>query len=82
MNAVLDYIGERSPKGGRNVKRRLQGAIDLLATQPRSGQLTGKGDFRRIVANPYPYLIFYRVTADEVIIHSVRHTARRDVSDS
>ena len=77
MNAVLDYIGERSPQGGQNVKRRLQAAIDLLAEHPHSGVLTGKRDLRRIMASPYRYLIFYRATPDEIVIHGVRHAARR-----
>jgi toxin ParE1/3/4 len=25
---------------------------------------------------PYPYLIFYKVAEDEIIIHAIRHTAR------
>jgi hypothetical protein len=31
MNAILDHIEWRSPKGAKSVKRRLQIAIDLLA---------------------------------------------------
>jgi len=30
-----------------------------------------------MVAYPYPYLIFYRATETEIIIHGVRHSARR-----
>jgi toxin ParE1/3/4 len=30
--------------------------------------------------HPYPYLIFYKATADEVVIHGVRHAARRPSS--
>jgi plasmid stabilization system protein ParE len=48
----------------------------FLIDHPHSGILTGKGDLRRIVANPYPYLSFYRATADEIVIHSIRHAAR------
>ena len=32
---------------------------------------------RRIVVTPYPYLVFYRVAADEIVIHGVRHAARK-----
>jgi plasmid stabilization system protein ParE len=35
--------------------------------------------FRRIAVFPYPYLIFYRVLADDVVIQSVRHAARDSV---
>jgi hypothetical protein len=29
-----------------------------------------------MTTSPYPYLIFYEVVGDEVIIHAVRHGAR------
>jgi len=77
MTAILAYIGERSPKGAQNVRAGLQAVIDRLGDHPYSGQATGKGDMRRAVANPYPYLIFYRVTAEGVTVHRVRHAARR-----
>jgi addiction module RelE/StbE family toxin len=77
LDAVLAYITERSPEGAQHVMDRLEAAIDLVRDHPRSGALTGKRDFRRIVANPYPYLIFYRATADEIVIHGIRHAARR-----
>jgi plasmid stabilization system protein ParE len=77
MTEILDYIEARSPQGAANVKRRLQAAIDLVAEHPYSGRATNKGDLRRVVANPYPYVIFYRPGASEIVIHGVRHTARR-----
>jgi toxin ParE1/3/4 len=77
MNTVLDYIVKRSPRGADNVKIRLQAAIELLADHPQSGRVTNAAGLRRIVANPYPYVIFYQPTATEIVIHSVRHAARR-----
>ena len=47
MTEVLDYIEARSPSGAENVKRRLQGIIDLLADHPNSGRTTNKSDLRR-----------------------------------
>ncbi|MGA2124742.1 MAG: type II toxin-antitoxin system RelE/ParE family toxin [Xanthobacteraceae bacterium] len=77
MNAILDYIDDHSPQGARSVKQRLQAAIDLVAAHPHGAPLIGKRDLRRVVVTPYPYLIFYRVTPDEIVIHGVRHAARR-----
>jgi toxin ParE1/3/4 len=77
MNAVLDTIEERSPRGARRIKQRLQAAIDLLTDHPHSGRLIGKRDLRRVVVNPHPYLIFYRVRPGEIVIHGVRHAARK-----
>ena len=48
---------------------------------PRAGTRTDDPTIRRVVASPYPYLIFYEATEDEVIIHAVRHGAR-DPSDT
>ena len=74
---ILDYVDARSPQGAANIKRRLQAVIDLLADHPNSGRLTNKGDIRRAVARPYPYVIFYRPEATGIVIHGVRHAARR-----
>ena len=77
MTDILDYIDARSPQGADSVMRRLKAAIDLLADHPKSGRVTNKGDLRRLVVNPYPYVIFYRTDTTEIVIHGVRHTARR-----
>jgi toxin ParE1/3/4 len=77
MSDILDYIEARSPQGAESVKRRLKAVIDLLADYPESGRATNKGDLRRLVANPFPYVIFYRTDAAGIVIHGVRHAARR-----
>jgi toxin ParE1/3/4 len=77
MADILDYIEAWSPQGSDNVSRRLQAVIRLVADHPEAGRVTKKGNFRRIVASPYPYVIFYRADATEIVIHGVRHAARR-----
>jgi toxin ParE1/3/4 len=76
MSDILDYIEAHSPQGAESVKRRLKAAIDLLADYPEIGRATNKGDLRRLVANPFPYVIFYRADATGIVIHGVRHAAR------
>jgi len=80
LDKVLVYIEERSPQGARHVQARIQAIIDLLLQYPHAGQPTSKGRLRRAVAFPYPYLIFYHATEDELVIHGVRHSARRPSS--
>jgi hypothetical protein len=36
------------------------------------GTLTSKRRLRRMITHPYPYLIFYQVAGDEIVIHGVR----------
>jgi toxin ParE1/3/4 len=33
-----------------------------------------------MIVSPYPYLIFYQATEDEIVVHGVRHSARRPSS--
>ena len=77
MSDILDHIQAHSPQGAESVKRRLKAVIDLLADYPESGRTTDRRDLRRIPANPYPYVIFYRTDATGMVIHAVRHAARR-----
>ncbi|MEH2475495.1 toxin ParE1/3/4 [Nitrobacteraceae bacterium AZCC 2161] len=77
LDQILTSIDRESPQGARHVKQRLHAVIDLLLQYPQAGRLTNKDGLRRVVASPYPYLIFYRATDAEIVIHGVRHSARR-----
>jgi toxin ParE1/3/4 len=77
LDQVLDYIETQSPQGAHRVQGRIKVIIELLLQYPRAGRLTSKAGLRRMVVSPYPFLIFYRATEDEIVIHGVRHTARR-----
>jgi toxin ParE1/3/4 len=77
LDEVLAFIDRESPQGSRRVKARILAVFDLLLRYPESGKLTNKSRLRRAIVHPYPYLIYYKVTATEVVIHGVRHSARR-----
>jgi plasmid stabilization system protein ParE len=77
MAEILDYIEAQSPQGAESVRRRLQAVVQLLADHPNVGRATSKGDIRRAVVRPYPYVIFYRPEPAGIVIHAVRHAARR-----
>jgi plasmid stabilization system protein ParE len=76
LDQILDYVVAQSPRGARNVQHRIHAVIDLLLQYPYIGAPTADPSIRRITTPPYPYLIFYEVVGDEVIIHAVRHGAR------
>jgi toxin ParE1/3/4 len=60
LDEALAYIEARSPQGARRVQTRIQVIINLLLRHPHADQLTSTGRLRRMIATPYPYLIFYR----------------------
>jgi plasmid stabilization system protein ParE len=40
------------------------------------GARTDDPTIRRATTSPYPYLVFYEATENEIIVHAVRHAAR------
>jgi toxin ParE1/3/4 len=76
LQSILDYIALHSPQAASHVHARIQTVIGLLLSHPRIGAQTEDPSIRRVNALPYPYLIFYEVTSDEVVIHAVRHGSR------
>jgi toxin ParE1/3/4 len=81
LAAILDYIADRSPQGAARIHSRIRAVTDLLLRYPLAGAVTDDPAIRRLTTTPYPYLIFYEATDDEVVIHAVRHGAR-DPSDN
>ncbi len=77
IDGVLTYVEARSPQGAIHLRDRILALIALLEAQPYAGRATSRPNVRRLSTNPYPYLIDYRVTGDEVIIMRFRHAARR-----
>ena len=80
LDAILSHIEAHSPAGARRVQRRLQRVLAVLLQHPQAGQKTRRPGMRRIVVTPYPYLVFYRLAGDEIVVHGVRHGARKPQS--
>ncbi len=76
LDEVLGNIALQSPKGAKRIQTRLYAIINLLLEHPHSGVATDEGKLRRIVVRPYPYLIYYVPSADEIVIVGIRHGAR------
>ncbi|MEX2036000.1 MAG: type II toxin-antitoxin system RelE/ParE family toxin [Xanthobacteraceae bacterium] len=76
LDSILDYVATHSPAGATRVHDRIETIVNLLLSHPRIGVRTDDPTIRRINALPYPYLIFYEISGDEIVIHAVRHSAR------
>jgi plasmid stabilization system protein ParE len=77
IDKALIYIEARSPQGAAHLRERVMALESLLQEQPYAGPAASRPNVRRLSANPFPYLIDYRMTANEIIIMRFRHTARR-----
>lgn len=80
LEAILDHIGAQSPQGPKRVQAKIKSVIELLPRQPLIGTRTDDPSMRRLVVTPYPYLVFYEPAADEIIVHAIRHAARKPIA--
>ena len=76
LEAILDYVAGQSPRSATRVHARIQRMASLLPSFPNIGVRTNDPTIRRLATPPYPYLIFYERTDEEVIVHAIRHAAR------
>jgi plasmid stabilization system protein ParE len=75
---IFEYLRERSASGARNVMASISDAAKLLREQPHSGYKTDDPSVRVLFVRRYPYKLFYRIQADDIIeIAHIRHTSRR-----
>lgn len=54
LDAILDFIGERSPAGAQKVKRRIQIITETLLSHPYVGVSTDDPTIRRMTTTPHP----------------------------
>ena len=80
---ISNYLTARSPTGARVIERRIRRVVGLLAEFPGAGRaLDQRPQVRVMPLGRHPYLIFYSVLADEVVVLHIRHAARRPVDPS
>jgi toxin ParE1/3/4 len=75
LEDIFAYIAADNPDAAARLVERIEDVAKRIAVSPFLGQATSRPGFRRFpVGN---YLIVYEIGRDEVIIHYVRHGARR-----
>ena len=77
INEIKDYLIERDPTAAEKVRQHILRAIDLVSEYPLVGPKTEISDVRVKLVKPFPYRIYYRVTAGFLDILHVRHMARQ-----
>lgn len=77
LNRISRDIARDNPTAAARVVARIENLIGQLADIPHMGEAVDVPRIRRLPATRFPYLIFYEVGAEEVIIHHIRHGARR-----
>jgi toxin ParE1/3/4 len=76
IEEILAYLHNRAPQAAHGFTLRLQEIEQLLGQFPLTGTTTRYQWLRRIPLRDYPYVVFYEVVANEVMVLAVRHSAR------
>jgi toxin ParE1/3/4 len=79
LKKIASYIVDRNPAGAINVLGAIKSSIDTLSFFPQIGRLVDNAGHRRVPVLRYPYLIYYRIAVDELLILHVRHASRRPI---
>ena len=79
LQAIHDYLVQRSPNGAVNVMTALYATIEFVRRHPPASEATNLPGIRAKVVSRYRFKIFYRIAdADDAVeIVHVRHTSRR-----
>lgn len=77
IERAISYISERSPQGAQNVAERFNDILKFLQEQPLAGTSNHHKGTRRLFLKPYPYMVYYHVIGDEIVILRFRHTSRK-----
>ncbi len=73
---IHDYIAQENPQAARRVIVIIRMAADALLQNPLVGRAGRVAGTRELAVGRFPFMLAYRVDADEVQILSVIHTAR------
>jgi toxin ParE1/3/4 len=79
LNSIAAYLIEHSPTRTPNVLGAIKSSIDTLSFFPQIGRLVDDAEHRRVPVLRYPYMIFYRIAGNELLILHIRHTSRRPI---
>ena len=73
---IVEWIRVQSPDAALHVARTLYKAVAERPKFPRRGRIGLATNTRELVFPPWPYIVVYEVTDDQVIVLRVRHASR------
>jgi plasmid stabilization system protein ParE len=77
LSDIFSYIARHDRAAAARVVAHIEESAARLARFPRMGTPKYKPGVRMIPLRRYPFLIFYTIELDQVLILSVRHAARK-----
>jgi addiction module RelE/StbE family toxin len=73
---IHDFIAQENPQAAKRVVLIIRKAAEALPQNPLVGRTGRVSGTRELTIGRFPFMLAYRVDADEIQILSVIHTAR------
>jgi addiction module RelE/StbE family toxin len=77
LTSIRDYIAKENPNAAARVAEALLKATVQLERFPQSGRPGRIAGTRELVVPGLPYILFYRIVEDVILIAAVHHTSRK-----
>ncbi len=77
LDEARAFIVFDGPSAARRVAARIRAAVDELRRFPEMGRIGRVAGTRELVVSGTPFLVAYRVAANEIWILAILHGARR-----
>ena len=80
LNNTSDYLKTKSVSGAVAVEAAIMTCIKLIGEYPRSGRvIEQRPNVRVMPLSRYPYLVFYTIAENGIVVLHIRHGARRPI---
>jgi toxin ParE1/3/4 len=73
---IFKYISQHNMLAATAVVSRIRATSELLAEHPVLGRQTNVPGVRVFPISRYPFLVYHRVSGDELVVLHVRHARR------
>jgi len=80
LESIAAYLNERNPSATTNVLASIKSSIEALSAFPEIGVALNEAGHRRKPVLRYPYVVYYRIARNELLILHIRHTSRRPIN--
>ena len=72
IREIHDWFADRSAKGAKAVVKAIRTTAELIGEYPKIGRVSDIEGVRVLPVVKYPYLVYYMIGTDEVVIAHVR----------
>jgi len=77
LREIRDYIARDNPAAARKVLTTIEAEIELLSSFPWNSRTTDEEGVLARILSRYPYIVFYKIERDRLMVLHVLHGARR-----